>query len=302
VILYMKRVFHSQRILVKGFLKFFAICHKMQIRFNSEKIFITENDKCIILDIDHIPYSRDMIRNFEYYYFATSSTLKDYSGTKDQNISGYQRFPILTPSIPEPLETINQYLDVLNLVEGNTVFDLGAYSGLSSIVFQECVGRSGRVFSVEADPQNATCCEVNFSRFFLEFGYSPTLIKKAIWSEVTQIRFSAEGSLGSAIASMLPRAKPGGPLVQTTTLSEIAADFNLKKIDAIKADIEGAEYFAFLDEEFFKKFHPKIVFEPAEEASFFTKGENIISLLTSYGYNCQIREQLGSKLPLIVCT
>lgn len=296
-----KRFFHSHRILVKGFLKFLAVLHKMQIEFNLEKILITENEKCIILDSNHIPYGRDVIRNFEYYYFATSSSLKDYSGTKDQNISGFQRFPILTPSIPEPLETVIQYLDILNLVEGDTVLDLGAYSGLSSIKFQECVGQSGKVVSIEADPQNAKCCEVNFNRFFLEFGYSPILIKKAIWSEVTQISFSAESSLGSAVSSILPRAKPGGPLIQTTTLSEVAADLNLKKVDAIKADIEGAEYFAFLDEEFFKKFHPKIVFEPAEEASFFTKGKNIISLLSKYGYNCQLRKQLGSQLPLIVC-
>jgi FkbM family methyltransferase len=273
----------------------------MQINFDSKKILITKNEGFITLDIEHLPYSRDVIENFEYFYFATSTSLKDYSITKDQNIAGFESFPLLTPSIPEPLETVIQYLEILNLVKGDTVLDLGAYSGLSSIKFQECVGRFGKVVAVEADPENARCCEVNFNRFFSEFGYSPLLVKKAIWSEVTQISFSAENSLGSAVSSLLPRAKVGGQLVQTTTLSAVAGELNLKKIDAIKADVEGAEYFAFLDEEFFKKFHPKIVFEPAEETSIFTKGKSIISLLSKYGYSCHIREQRGSQLPLIVC-
>jgi FkbM family methyltransferase len=301
IISYVKRFFHSHKILVIRYLKLLALHHKIELKFDSKKILITKIEKFITLDINHLPYVRDIIRNFEFYYSATSSNLKDYSVTKDQDISGFKNFPLLTPSIPEPLETVNLYLEILNLVEGDTVLDLGAYSGLSSIKFQERVGRSGKVVSVEADPENARCCEVNFHRFFLEFGYSPLLVNKAIWSEITQISFSAEHSLGSAVSILLPRAKPGGQLIQTTTLSEVAASLNLRKIDAIKADIEGAEYFAFLDEEFFKKFHPKIVFESAEESSIFTKSENIISLLQKYGYSCQIHEQLGSQLPLIVC-
>ena len=297
----MKRHLHTYSFLVILYLHFLGFLNKVKIILDVETFKLVRFDQEIILSRKHLAYGRDVIKDFDFYFRCTSSPEKDYSKNAEQYIFGFEDFPVLTPSIPESVQTIQQYIDLLNLTEGNNVIDLGAYSGLSSILFSKHVGDAGQVVAVEADPANARCCDTNFQRFFNMFGFSPLLIEKAIWNEVTELRFSAQSNLGSAVGSLLPRSSQSEILVQTITLSEIVRLAGMQSVDAIKADVEGSEFFAFLDHNFFANYHPRIVFEPAEEASLFTKSKNIIALLEGYGYTCLIERQIGSKLPLIVC-
>ena len=296
-----KEYLHQNRAVLLLALKCYGAIHLVKARAHKDKLFLDKSGMTIIISGSHLAYARDVIRNFEFYYTSTESDPKDYSLPADHMLKGFSDFMIRTPSLPEPISTINQYCEFLEIREGSVVIDLGAYSGLTSIVFGRLAGLSGKVIAVEPDLTNGECSEINFSRFKAKYGYAPTLIKKALWNETTTVLFSDEANLGSAVTELLPRALGASRTVETVTLSDIANLFSLEAVDAIKADVEGAEYFAFSDSEFFSKFKPRIVFEPANERSEFTRASNITALLESYGYVCEYIAQIGSQLPLICC-
>jgi FkbM family methyltransferase len=258
--------------------------------------------------VRHLPYARDVLENFDYYFSSVEPVLidamvsVDFSKKGMHSVSGFDHFPLLLPSLPEPVSTIEQYIDLTSMKLGDVVIDLGAYSGLSSILFQETVGSSGRVIAVEADHGNFQCSKINFSSFQKVFGFAPEITHAAIWDTNGTLTFSQENNLGSAVSSLLPRARKENLVsVKSLTLSEVCRNFGLEKVDVIKADVEGAEYQAFSDKTFFEKFHPVIIFEPAEESLHSTRLPQILKLLTNYGYKSEVHAQLGSKLPLVVC-
>ncbi len=264
----------------------------------------------IKIDTTHLPYLKDLIPNFDYYYnsvddfiFEENLKLKDFSIPTQHKINGFDHFEVHTPSLPEPVSTTKQYVELLGIKQNDIIFDLGAYSGLSSMLFAN-YSNGGTIIAVEADPENIKSCEINFlkyneidilnkSRIFLE--------KSVIWNEITKVNFTSESSLGSAVSELLPRNTANRKQIETTTLSVIASKYKLSKVDIIKADIEGSEYWAFMDSDFFKNYHPRIIFEPANTSNKFTKGKSVINLLESYGYRCTSHNQIGSKIPLILC-
>jgi FkbM family methyltransferase len=107
-----------------------------------------------------------------------------------------------------------------------------------------------------------------------------------MWNDITKMNFTSESSLGSAVSELLPRNTSNRLQIETTTLSAIASKYKLSEVDIIKADIEGSEYWAFMDSDFFKNYHPRIIFEPAYSSNKFTKEKSVINLLESYGYRC----------------
>jgi FkbM family methyltransferase len=292
---------HAHPRLLGVLVRIYALTKGVRVSFNAHHIVIKKNGVEILLGKSNLAYSRDVIANFEFYCHSTSDIRKDFSKPKYHNILGFSDFPIHTPGLPEPMGTLEQYCDFLKLKPGDTVLDLGSYSGLSSIIFNQHVGPTGTVIAIEADPINANSSDINFNKAKEVWGFSPHLVKKAIWHEETVLEFAAESNLGSAVKALLPRSKVPGVHVPTVTLSKLVFEFNLKSVDAIKADIEGAEYWAFSDKIFFSEFHPKIIFEPAEEQSQYTKESQITALLESYGYKCTKIKQIGSPLPLIFC-
>ena len=292
---------HSHPRLMERVVQFYSALRGIRVTFNNSKIRIAKRSKQIIISRESLPYSRDIISNFDFYFNATTGPIKDFSEATHQDITGFHDFALHTPGLPEPIATIRQYSDFLALAEGQTIIDLGAYSGLSSIFFNQLVGASGTVISVEADPVNANSCVMNFKKAQEVFGFCPQLVTKAIWNEETFLEFASEGNLGSAVKSLLPRSDAPGIRVPTVTLSGLVTQFNLTQVDAIKADVEGSEYWAFSDAHFFSEFHPKIIFEAFKGSSEFTKGRKTMDLLKTYGYTCTEVKQVGSPIPLIFC-
>jgi len=292
---------HSHTNLLFAVIALVALFRGVFISLNGDKISVRKRRKQMFLRRTNFPYLRDIISNYDFYYYSTTDVIKDFSKVGLHSISGFDFFPVMTPGLPEPFGTLEQYCSFLQLKKGDIVLDLGAYSGLSSIVFSQLVGPSGQVIAVEADPVNGDCSEINFQRARSVIGFSPVLEKKAIWNEETVLEFVAESNLGSAVKKLLPRSKSPGVFIPATTLSKLVTDLNLTKVDAIKADIEGSEFWAFSDSEFFARFHPTIIFEPAEEESEFTGSRKIVELLEGYGYTCEKFKQKGSSLPLIIC-
>jgi FkbM family methyltransferase len=294
--------------LMKVVMKTYGKLHGCRITWTNSKLRVTKGSRQIEIAPDLSPYLRDLVDHFEMYFYATEPRLnsdevdvRDYSVTKVHKLRGWSQFDVLMPGLPEPMDTVEQYLELLQLKPGESVLDLGGYAGLTALRFQEAVGATGRVVSVEADPTSYKCVEENFRKFGALHGFQPTSVNAAIWDVNGLLAFISEASLGSAIAAVLPRAQAKSVQVQAITLSELVKMSSIQRVDAIKADIEGAEFQAFSDSHFFEKFHPRIVFEPADTGLKSTKADAIIQLLRTYGYEISWHPQVSSRLPLILC-
>jgi FkbM family methyltransferase len=259
----------------------------------------------VVLNAQHAVYARDVVDDFDFYFEAVEPALigtlltVDYSAPREHPVRGWDLMPIEFPSLAEPLVTARQYLDFADLRPGQIVIDLGAYSGFTSLLFQEAVGTSGRVVAVEADTLNLVSLRKNIENFRERTGTAPVIAELAVWSHNRGIEFLTEGNMGSAAASLMKRGKKEVRQVPSSTLSELSRRFELDEVHFIKADIEGAEFEAFSDREFFRDRHPKIIFEAA--ASKDHEPEVVIALLEEFGYTCKIRDQIGSRMPLVEC-
>lgn len=290
-------------------LQCYALTRNSRVKKVDSCILISRGDNEVRLRQENLVYTKDVIEQFDSYFGAVVSqkgksgdAIADFSKTAVHTLVGFDLFPVLLPGLPEPMETVEQYISLTGMTKGDVVLDLGAYSGISGLAFSEIVGENGRVISVEADPRNLECAKSNFELFQKLKGFSPTLVHAAIYSENGSVQFSSEGGLGSALASVQTRSLGALIDVPSMTLSELTSLNGINRVDVIKADIEGAEFAAFSDAEFFKTHHPRIVFEPALNHLAETSLESLVALLVSYGYNCSIHNQAGSNLPLVLAS
>jgi FkbM family methyltransferase len=181
------------------------------------------------------------------------------------------------------------------------VIDLGAYSGLSSILFNEACGSPGRVVAVEADESNITAIKKNFSIYKKLSGRDLQLIFGAAWSHCDGVSFSTEGNMGSSALEVLKNNRGKLKDVPSYTLSRITEIASLSRIDFIKCDIEGAEAVVFSDDNFFKQHKPRIIIETHVINGEDTTGKCIRDLERN-GYKCERLEQHGVSLPLLACS
>jgi FkbM family methyltransferase len=281
--------------------------HGFTVQSADGRISVTDpkGKRRVVLNAQHAVYARDVIDDFDFYFEAVEPALVDafltvdYSAPREHRVQGWDLMPIEFPSSAEPLVTARQYLDFADLRLGQTAIDLGAYSGFTSLLFQEAVGGSGRVVAVEADTLNLVSLRKNIDNFQKRTATAPVVAELAVWSHNRGIEFLVEGNMGSAAASLMKRGKKRVRQVPSSTLSDLCQRFELDDVHFIKADIEGAELEAFSDREFFRDRHPKIIFEAAASKDHEPKA--VIALLEQFGYTCRIRDQVGSRMPLVEC-
>lgn len=261
---------------------------------------ITRDNRTIIMNWDHALYFGDMQKGFDHYFEAVEPTevdgkfYVDYSTPRWHKVKGYDLHKVYFPSIPEPVEETQKYLDFAQLKHGDVVLDFGAYSGLSAILFKLAVANEGRVIAIEADSRNLVAAEKNLAEFKNVWPQLPIeLIFAAVWNHGEGIQFSSESCMGSAQANIVGFARGTIERVPSYTLSGLANKCKLDRIDFIKVDIEGAESVIFEDADFFDKFRPKIIVEvhnvPANGPM---STEKVKADLAKYGYSFEMKGQL----------
>jgi FkbM family methyltransferase len=278
----------------------------IEIDFGGRDIKISDRDRSVIISKKNFFYASDIIDEFDYYFSAVEFELingervVDYSGPRYHSVIGYPTFPIFFPSLCEPLITTQQYIEFGQLRPGQVVLDLGAYSGLTSIMFKEMVGEKGTVVAVDADKENFKAIEVNLDNYSKHRGQKIESLWGAVWNHSGGLEFSSEGSMGSSATVMVGRKRGAITQVPSYTISGIAEKFELDSVDFLKVDVEGAEAVIFEDKDFFLRFKPKIIVETHIMDAVETTGKCVRDL-HSYGYECKITKQIGSNLPLLEC-
>lgn len=274
--------------------------------FKGQVIDVCRGRELVRISIAHAIYLSDVIDHFRFFHGAVRPvqeddwSVVDYSRTKLHDVIGFDLHPIVFPSIAEPVETTQQYLDFAGLEEGSVAIDLGAYSGLTSIMFRQQCGQTGRVIAVEADALNIVAIEQNVGRYEQVTNLRVELARGAVWTHNDGIAFSCEGGMGSSATSIVGDRLGAAATVPSFTLATLAERFGLSRVDFIKCDIEGAEAVIFNDDAFFGRFRPRMIIElhPVRGRS---TGDQVLSALDRYGYQCQVVTQDGMSMPLLEC-
>jgi len=140
---------------------------------------------------------------------------------------------------------------VRNLVDiGHIVFDVGAHLGDYTILFGEVVGNTGKVYSFE--PTSSTFEKLQ-QRIEEEGGTNIYLFQKAVFSENKAIEFhefpgvyAVWNSIGKPQMKSVTNPSEYVQIVKTEIIEAITLDsfckqHNIKSIDYLKLDVEGAE-------------------------------------------------------------
>ncbi len=279
----------------------------LSCEFGSDWIDLRKGDRVIRSAARHAIYTFDLIENFDFFFDAVEPVatdgvqLVDYSSTRSHRVRGFDLHEIMFPSIAEPVQTTQQYLEFAALGPGSVAIDLGAYAGLTSILFRRECGADGQVIAVEADRANLAAALTNFARYADASGQRIDMLEGAVWSHNDGISFSSEGSMGSSASDIVgTRIKDSGGLVTSFTLETIADKFRLDRVDFIKCDIEGGEAVIFGDDDFFRRFQPRMIVEVHPVNDEMTTGA-VEAALGRHGYRTRLVKQDGFDLPLLEC-
>ena len=274
---------------------------------NPDFFRILHKDREIRLARSQSLYLNDTIENFDFYFDGVEPErvdgidVVDYSMPRRHKVKNFDAFPVFFPAVAEPTITTDQYIDFAKLEPGAVVIDLGAYSGLTSILFDMAIPSGGTVLAIEADQQNIAACKQNFAAYREYCGRDIELIESAIWSDDEGVTFSSEGSMGSSVMSVVGSGR-GEPIkVPSLTLTSLVKRFNLARVDFIKCDIEGGEVAVFDQPAFFARHSPKIMIE-CHIVGGLSTSIACSEILGKYGYNCELVMQRGYPLPLLTCT
>jgi FkbM family methyltransferase len=280
--------------------------HCLKAEFGKHTIDIADEARIVRISRTHAIYANDIVNGFEFFHGAVApeavggNELVDYSVPKFHQMPGFPLHPVFFNAIAEPLVTADQYIEFAQLGEASVALDLGAYSGLTSILFREQCGMSGTVIAVEADPDNIAAVAKNIELYESRTGQCVELFEGAVWIHDEGVSFSAEGNLGSSATDCVGNRLGLAKLVPSARLSTIARRYELPRVDFIKCDIEGAEGVIFGDADFFERFQPRIIVEVHPVDGTLTT-EKVKADLSKFGYTFELVDQLGSTLPLLRC-
>jgi FkbM family methyltransferase len=252
----------------------------------------------VLLDYKHAAYLPDLVANFDLMTTAVRPATGDGRRTWDFTTAepmvlsdgSVWRFP----GLPEVEATNAHYINTLGVRPGDVVWDVGAYSGLSTRAFSRAVGEAGCVVAIEADPACWAC--VTFNVMDLP---NVELVNAALWDEAGTVDFQAEGNQGSTVVAAGSRTS-NVVTVEAVTPAELLARTG-GRLDVVKMDIEGGEYRVLpAFESVLERVQPRFLIETHRATNGRVEANRLLEFFRSHGYEATaISQPERSPFPLI---
>lgn len=216
--------------------------HGACLQFRPDMINVEKDIRAIRISGKHFAYAIDMARCFDLYF---AQVVPNHVGGKlvvDYSYPHLQRYATTglefeLTSFPEEVDVINDYCRWYRANLGDTVFDIGAYCGVSAYYLSKCVGDTGKVYSFEPDAANYSLLIRNIERHHLR---NVVPLRVAVAGSSGTAQFCSEGTIGSCLAQHLSRA-PMGVVEEVPTISFQDACERFGSPAFAKIDIEGSE-------------------------------------------------------------
>ena len=148
-----RRLVQQNVLIYKLAIKLHGLFKNIKVIFSDTEILIKKNSKEIILGVGQINFARGIVDHFDFYFSSVLPTyihnenresvdpirVVDFSISRAHEVPSFILNNFTFPTIAEPLQTAITYSRILDLGPGDTIIDLGSYSGLTSIYFKEVV-------------------------------------------------------------------------------------------------------------------------------------------------------------------
>lgn len=171
------------------------------------------------------------------------------------------------------------------------IIDAGANIGLGIIYFKKLFPKA-EIIAFEPDGKVFDILEHNINTLGFK---NITLIKKALWNDITTLNFYSEGADGGRVALNSDTEK----IIEITT-DRLSAYLINKTVDFLKMDIEGSEYIVLEESKDYLK-NVKNIF--VEYHSFIGKEQylpELLALLKNAGFRLNINVPgLASQTPFV---
>lgn len=180
------------------------------------------------------------------------------------------------------------------LKSGNVILDVGANSGLYSILYSKLVGRQGAVHAFEPDPNTLILLKENLQINNCENVtiYDFALSNKASKIQMVAIQDDEYDAFGGDSFNYIKEISSANDNsgINAYRLDDLEQFKNIQKIDYIKIDVEGAELLVLQGSlETIRKYKPVIIFELSGKWTkrFNYKPYEIMVLLRDLGYEME---------------
>lgn len=139
-----------------------------------------------------------------------------------------------TKGVFEPLQS---KLFIKSIKNGDTVFDVGANNGYYTVLASKLVGKNGKVYAFEPDPQSLKLIYKNLK---LNNCKNVTVIESALGNKKGKLALSQDTS-NPGESSLSHKNNGKNIMVDVTTLDNFIKIRKIKKIDLMQMDVEGSE-------------------------------------------------------------
>tara|TARA_B100001250_G_C19411690_1_gene619376 strand:+ start:30 stop:659 length:630 start_codon:yes stop_codon:yes gene_type:complete len=122
-------------------------------------------------------------------------------------------------------------------IDGDICIELGSANGIETLIISKLIGNNGKIFAVEASPKNyhmlETCIEKNNLNNVVPLNLAVTEKKGKVYIE--------EDSVDYIKNNIFAPQKNNSAEVLSLSMDDIIENYNIKKIDYLKVNIEGSE-------------------------------------------------------------
>ncbi|MCX6769999.1 MAG: FkbM family methyltransferase [Candidatus Micrarchaeota archaeon] len=207
----------------------------MKLQISGETATLSKGDKTVVINKDdHV-----LITTWYFEKLFTIPDLRPMQGKTLDFVSGVLVFGYDLVTSPLAVLEIQDAIMGYNLMRparsGDVVLDCGSCHGLYAFYISKTVGKTGKVYCFEPDPENFKILARNVQK---NKSGNICPIQAGIWSQSTTLEFLSQ-NIGSCVSR--GAKAPNTIKVKVFSLADFFKEQNLSKIDFVKMDIEGAE-------------------------------------------------------------